>query len=49
MVTGRKTSSNQSLAIKSSHLIVGLLLLAIAGYFFWSVLIGALPQLTPDS
>lgn len=49
MVTGRKTSSNQSLAIKSSHLIVGLLLLAIAGYFFWSVLNGALPQLTPYS
>jgi len=49
MVTGRKRSSNQSLAIKSSHLFVGLFLLLIAGYFFWSILNGGLPLLTPDS
>ena len=49
MVTGRKTSSNHNLAIRSSHVFVGLLLIVIAGYFFWSVLNGAFPQLTPDS
>jgi cytochrome b len=49
MVTGKKLTLNQRLAIKSSHLIVGLLLLAIAGYFFWSVLNGAWPQLTHAS
>lgn len=49
MVTGRKTSANHSLAIRSSHVFVGLLLIVIAGYFFWSVLNGALPQLTADS
>ncbi len=49
MVTGRKTSANHNLAIKSSHVFVGLLLIVIAGYFFWSVLNGAFPQLTPDS
>lgn len=49
MVTGRKTCANHSLAIRSSHVFVSLLLIVIAGYFFWSVLNGALPQLTADS
>ncbi len=49
MVTGRKTSSNHNLAIKSSHVFVSLLLIVIAAYFFWSVLNGAFPQLTADS
>jgi cytochrome b len=49
MVTGRKKSSNQNLAIKSSHLVIGLLLLIVVGYFFWSVLNGVWPQLTTES
>ena len=47
MVTGRKKSVYQYLSIKSSHIIIGMLLLIAAGYLFWSILNGALPQLTP--
>lgn len=46
MVTGMKKSLDQKLAIKDSHLIVGLLLLVSSCYFFWSIVNGDLPQLT---
>lgn len=49
MITGKKRSLNQSLAIKSSHFVIGLLLLIVTCYFFWIVYAGVIPQLTPES
>jgi hypothetical protein len=46
MITGKKRSLNQSLAIKSSHFVTGLFLLIIIFYLFWMLYAGVIPELT---